>query len=156
MSDVGKLYQDAILEHSRNPRNATLPEATDHRAEGHNPLCGDRVTVAVELRGDVIAAIGFDGVGCAISLAAASMMTQAVEGVTVARARELGQRFEALVTGAGPEAEAKADAEAGAGEGRSVVEELAVFAGVVEYPMRRRCATLCWETLSRALDKQDR
>jgi nitrogen fixation NifU-like protein len=138
MSDLRQLYQEVILDHSRSPRNFRLPAGANHSAEGHNPLCGDRQTVALELDGDVIRDIGFEGSGCAISMASASMMTEAVKGRSKEDASELFEQFHAVVTGKGP-----ADIDA--------LEKLAVFAGVAGFPMRVKCATLCWHTLNAAL-----
>jgi len=139
MSDLRDLYQEVILEHSKAPRNfGKLPGANGH-AEGYNPLCGDHFTVYVEMQGDVIQDIRFEGTGCAISKASASMMTQSVKGKTVAAAEEFFQQFHKLVTGQAP---ANGGAELG---------KLAVFGGVSEFPVRVKCATLAWHTLLAAL-----
>ncbi len=138
MSDLRDLYQEVILDHNRHPRNfGPLPEA-DHTAEGSNPLCGDRVKVFLKMNGDVIEGVSFEGAGCAISTASASLMTEAMAGKTAAEARALFDRFHELMTvGAGdPEALGK----------------LAAFSGVREFPMRVKCATLAWHTLKAALD----
>jgi nitrogen fixation protein NifU and related proteins len=140
MSDLRELYQELIVDHNRRPRNfGPLPDA-DRRAEGHNPLCGDRVTVYVKLDGDRIADVHFEGAGCAISTASASLMTLAVKGKTVAEADALFHRFHDLVTGQreGPELEEQ-------------LGKLAVLAGVREFPSRVKCATLAWHTLESGL-----
>jgi nitrogen fixation NifU-like protein len=141
MSDhLRELYQQVILDHNRKPRNFRKPEGANRSAEGFNPLCGDQVTVYLELRDDVIADIGFQGSGCAIDRAAASMMTASLKGKTVAEAEGLFAGFHRMLT---------ADRNPGpAGEG---LGKLAVFAGVSEYPSRIKCATLPWHTLRAAL-----
>jgi nitrogen fixation NifU-like protein len=138
MNDLRQLYQEVILDHSKSPRNFRLPAGASHSAEGYNPLCGDRQTVALALEGQVIRDIGFQGSGCAISMASASMMTEAVKGRSKEEAEKLFELFHAVVTGKGP-------ADPGA------LDKLAVFAGVAEFPMRVKCATLCWHTLNAAL-----
>ena len=140
MSELRDLYQDVILEHSKSPRNyRELPEA-NHKAEGFNPLCGDRFTVYVTMDGDAIRDISFQGSGCAISKASASMMTQIVKGKSAAEAEKLFDSFHRLVTG---QAHANGDADLG---------KLAVFSGVSEFPARVKCATLAWHTLHAALE----
>jgi nitrogen fixation NifU-like protein len=138
--DVRELYQSTILDHNKRPRNFRVPEARNREARGNNPLCGDQLTVYVELEGDTIRDVGFQGSGCAISKASASLMTEAVKGRRVADVEALFGRFHALVTGdptAPPE-------DAGLGK-------LLVFAGVREYPVRVKCATLPWHTVRAAL-----
>jgi nitrogen fixation protein NifU and related proteins len=143
MADLRDLYQDVILEHSKAPRNfGELPDAKN-RAEGFNPLCGDRYTVYVQLHGDCIGEITFQGSGCAISKASASMMTQSVKGKTTAEASRMFDRFHRLVTGQGL---------ANGDEGE--LGKLSVFSGVSEYPVRVKCATLAWHTLRAALGGQ--
>ena len=140
MSDLRDLYQEVILDHNRRPRNfGPLPEA-NHQAEGNNPLCGDRITVYLDLEGDRIRNISFQGAGCAISTASASLMTEALKGHSVEEARSLFHGFHEMVT--------KGD------EGEDL-GKLAVFTGVREYPMRVKCATLAWHTLMAALDQKD-
>jgi nitrogen fixation NifU-like protein len=143
MSDLPQLYQELILDHGRNPRGVRVPEAANRTAHGHNPLCGDELDVRLRQEGEVVADIGFEGSGCAISTAAASTMTEAVRGKTVAEVRELSRRFRELVTG-------KTDP-ARAGE----LDKLAAFVGVSGFPMRVKCATLAWHTLEAALDGAD-
>jgi len=141
MSDLRELYQTTILDHNRQPRNFRVPAAANRSATGHNPLCGDRVSVHVELEDGVVKDVGFQGNGCAISTASASLMTQAVKGKPVADVRRLFDAFHALVT-SDPRREIDPDG----------VGKLAVFAGVREYPVRVKCATLAWHTLRAALD----
>lgn len=140
MSDLRDLYQDVILEHSKAPRNYRELPAANHKAEGFNPLCGDRFTVYVTMEGDSIRDISFQGSGCAISKASASMMTQIVKGKSAAEAEKLFESFHKLVTG---QASSNGDVELG---------KLAVFSGVSEYPVRVKCATLAWHTLRAALE----
>jgi len=143
MSELRELYQEVILEHSRKPRNFRAPENANHKAEGFNPLCGDHFTVYVELEGDAIRDIGFQGSGCAISKASASMMTQSLKGKSAAEAEELFSKFHDVVTG-----HAEGNEEN--------LGKLAVFAGVSEFPLRVKCATLAWHALRAALQgKQD-
>jgi nitrogen fixation protein NifU and related proteins len=144
MSDLSDLYQEVILDHNRRPRNyGVLPEPA-RRARGHNPLCGDRLTVSLRVEGEGICEIQFEGSGCAISKASASLMTEAVKGRTVAEALALFERFQALVT---TPIERAVDHES--------IGKLAVFAGVREFPMRVKCATLAWHTLKSALAQAD-
>ena len=145
MSDLRDLYQEVILEHSKAPRNFRVQPAADHKAEGFNPLCGDRFTIYVTMDGEAIRDVSFQGSGCAISKASASMMTQSVKGKTLAEAEKIFERFHDLVTGKDhsktPESE---------------LGKLTVFSGVSEFPVRVKCATLAWHTLHAALeDKQD-
>jgi nitrogen fixation NifU-like protein len=141
MSDLRELYQTTILDHNKQPRNFRKPEGSNREADGWNPLCGDKVTVYVTLDDDdVVQEIGFQGSGCAISTASASMMTQAVKGKTADEVIELFDRFHELVSG--PPA---SESELG------VLGKLRVFGGVREYPMRVKCATLPWHTLRSAM-----
>lgn len=140
ISDLRDLYQEVILEHSKAPRNYRVLAAANHKAEGYNPLCGDRFTVYLELEGDVIRDISFQGAGCAISKASASMMTQALKGKTRAQAEEFFERFHELVTGQSPAGDA------------APLGKLAAFSGVSEFPVRVKCATLAWHTLHAALE----
>ena len=140
MSDLRELYQEVILDHNRRPRNFGPLEGADHRAEGYNPLCGDRITVRAKLDGDVIKDIRFEGSGCAISTASASVMTETLKGKTIDEAKALGVVFHDLATG-------KLD-------GQDRLEDLgkmAVFSGVSEFPVRVKCATLPWHTMKAAL-----
>ncbi len=142
MSDLRELYQEVLLDHYRRPRNFGPLQGANRSAEGHNPLCGDQLKVHVDLLGDRVARVGFEGSGCAISTASASLMTEAVAGKTVAEAEALFHRFHDMLTG-DPSREAEVDPELG---------KLAVFAGVREYPVRVKCATLAWHTLRAALE----
>jgi nitrogen fixation NifU-like protein len=144
MDDLRDLYQEVILDHNKRPRNFGALAGANRSAEGHNPLCGDRVTVHLEVDGaGRIQGISFEGAGCAISTASASLMTDAIKGRTTEEARELFQGFHKLLT-------------TGEGAGAPELGKLAVFTGVREYPMRVKCATLAWHTLQAALDQQDR
>ena len=141
MSSLSELYQNVILEHNRSPRNyRAIPDA-DGQADGHNPLCGDHVTVWVRLDGDVIGDVGFQGAGCAISKASASLMTGAVKGKSRAEVEGLFDRFHQLVTGTLP-----------AGQSETL-GKLAVFSGVSQFPIRVKCASLSWHTLKAALER---
>jgi nitrogen fixation NifU-like protein len=141
MSDLRDLYQEVILDHSRGPRNFRVPETSTNRAEGYNPLCGDRFTVYVTVENGVIRDAAFQGSGCAISRASASMMTEAVKGRTLEEAETLFQGFHDLVMGQG-----------GAEDTAGGLGKLAVFSGVGEFPARVKCATLAWHTLRAALE----
>jgi len=148
MSDLSDLYQEVILDHNKNPRNfGKLEDAVEGTGEvrhavGHNPLCGDRLTLYVDTDGESIRDIRFDGSGCAISKASASLMTEAVKGLPLAESRKLFDGFHQLMTG-DPAVAGKAGSELG---------KLAVFEGVREFPIRVKCATLAWHTLQAALD----
>jgi nitrogen fixation protein NifU and related proteins len=141
MADLRDLYQEVILEHSKAPRNFKELKDADHRAEGFNPLCGDRFTVYLYMDGDSIRDISFQGSGCAISKASASMMTQSLKGKTRADAEKLFATFHDVVTGRTPANESEAE-----------LGKLAVFSGVSEFPTRVKCATLAWHTLQSAMD----
>jgi nitrogen fixation NifU-like protein len=143
MGNLGTLYQDLILDHNRAPRNYRLMENANRRVEGHNPLCGDRLTVWLRMEGDLIQDVAFQGSGCAISRASASLMTAAVKGKTKREAAELFERFHRLVTGSLQPAETQA------------MGKLAAFAGVSEFPVRIKCASLSWHALRAALDQPD-
>ena len=139
-SDLRELYQEVILDHGKRPRNfRPLPDA-NRRAEGYNPLCGDRETVSLKLVGDVLEDIAFEGAGCAISTASASMMTESLKGKTRPEAEALFTRFHDLITG-----------EDKSGPGGPALGKLEVFSGVREYPVRIKCATLPWHTMKAAL-----
>ncbi|HEX2252080.1 MAG TPA: SUF system NifU family Fe-S cluster assembly protein [Thermoanaerobaculia bacterium] len=148
MSDLSDLYQDVILDHSRRPRNFGALPTANHAAEGDNPLCGDRLTLGVEVRDGEIAGIAFEGSGCAISMASASLMTEAVRGRPVGEAGELSERFRRLLKGEGAGAE---EGSAGAVAELEALGKLAALEGVKRYPMRVKCATLAWHTLDAAL-----
>ena len=140
MNDLRELYQEVILDHGRTPRNFGKIENTKLHADGHNPLCGDRLTVFLEVDGGKIVNARFDGSGCAISVASASLMTEAVVGQDLARVEKLFEDFQALVTG-------KLDPE----EAPARLGKLAVFAGVRDFPVRIKCATLAWHTARSAM-----
>ncbi len=144
MSDLRELYQEVILDHNRRPMNFRKLECADRTCEGFNPLCGDRLTLFLDLDGDVIRDVSFEGTGCAISRASASLMTDALKGKTVADAHALFDRFHELVT-SDPDTPAVTDG----------LGKLAVFAGVREHPSRVKCATLSWHTLKAAVAGRD-
>ena len=138
VSELGDLYQEVILDHNRRPRNfGTLPGA--RAAVGHNPLCGDRITVFLDRDGDTLKDVRFEGAGCAISKASASMMTESVKGKTRAQAERLFDAFHGMLT-----EDAPPDA--------ALLGKLVVFSGVREFPVRVKCATLAWHTLRAALE----
>ena len=141
MSELEELYQEVIIDHSRSPRNFHALKEANRQAEGYNPLCGDHFKVYLRVENDVIKEIGFEGPGCAISKASASMMTGSVKGKTVAEAKALFEEFRNLFAG---EYIQKVDVER--------LGKLAAFAGVREYPVRVKCATLAWHTLKAGLD----
>ena len=142
MSDLRDLYQEVILEHARKPRNFRKIESEGRRvAEGYNRLCGDRLHVYVTVADGLVQDASFEGSGCAISTASASMMTQAVKGKTEAEARALFQRFHHLVT------------EGAAAPDEAALGKLVIFSGVHEFPARVKCASLAWHTLQAALDR---
>lgn len=141
MSDLRDLYQEVILDHNRSPRNFGRLDGADLSADGHNPLCGDRLSVTVKLNGDRVSDVRFEGAGCAISKASASLMTEGVKGRTLDELPRLFDRFHRLVTDRTAPVD---DAELG---------KLAVFAGVRDYPARVKCAVLAWHTLRAALDE---
>lgn len=140
MSDLRDLYQEVILDHNRSPRNFGTLEGANRRADGHNPLCGDQLSIAVKIVDDVVVDLRFEGSGCAISKASASLMTEVAKGKTVAEVYRLFERFHELVT---DQTASVDDAKLG---------KLAVFAGVRDYPVRVKCAVLAWHTLKAAFD----
>jgi nitrogen fixation NifU-like protein len=143
MSDLTDLYQEVILDHNRRPRNfGVLADAT-HHAEGYNPLCGDRLILFLKLDGDVITDVSFEGSGCAISKASASLMTDTLKGRGVADARALFERFHRMVT-TPPDREVED------------LGKLSVLAGVREFPVRVKCASLAWHTLKAALERSEK
>lgn len=143
MSELRDLYQEVILDHSKHPRNRGRLEGA-REARGHNPLCGDQVTIYVQVEAGRIRAVTFEGSGCAISTASTSMLTDTLVGKTPEEAEALFRRFHDVVTG-----EAPADAS------MEALGKLAVFAGVAEFPVRVKCATLPWHTLRAALEGAD-
>jgi len=140
MNDLADLYQEVILDHNRAPRNFRVLPPPSRQANGFNPLCGDKLTVYLELDGDTVRDVAFQGSGCAISKASASLMTEIVKGRTRAESEALYRRFHALVTG-------------GPGDPAGLGKLLA-FGGVSEFPIRVKCATLAWHTLRAALDSR--
>jgi nitrogen fixation NifU-like protein len=138
MSELTDLYQEVILDHNRRPRNFRAMEGASRTQEGYNPLCGDRLTLYVRLDGDRIGDVSFQGTGCAISKASASLMTDAVKGKTVEEARAIFDRFHEMVTSS-PESAVPE------------IGKLAVLAGVREFPTRVKCASLAWHTLKAAV-----
>jgi nitrogen fixation NifU-like protein len=142
-SDLRELYQEVILDHAKRPRNfRELPEA-NRKAEGYNPLCGDKATVFVRLEGDTVTDVSFKGAGCSISTASASLMTEALKGKTRAEVEALFDRFHRLVTSDPSKAAENTAPELG---------KLAAFAGVCEFPVRVKCASLPWHTFKAALE----
>jgi nitrogen fixation protein NifU and related proteins len=138
-----ELYQQTILEHNRSPRNFKKIEKPSHFAEGYNPLCGDHLNIYMSVNDKgILQDIGFDGSGCAISKASASMMTTALKGKTVAEAQALFEQFHKLIIG-----DLKPDRD------KNDLGKLTVFSGIWQYPARVKCAVLCWHTMKGALDK---
>ena len=138
MAELRDLYQDIILEHSKHPRNYRTLEAANRTAEGYNPLCGDHFRIFLDVEGEHIRDISFQGSGCAISKASASMMTQVVKGKRTEEAEELMEKFHHVATGKN-------------GVDSNELGKLAAFAGVSEFPVRVKCATLAWHALRAAL-----
>ncbi len=142
MSELNDLYQQVILDHNKKPRNFRKPEVFNRTAQGHNPLCGDQLTVYLQLDNGVISDVAFEGSGCAISKAAASMMTQALKGKTTDETNRLFTEFHQMVTGDEDE------------ETPDDLGNLRIFSGVREFPVRVKCATLPWHTFKAALENQ--
>jgi nitrogen fixation NifU-like protein len=141
MADLRELYQEVIFDHYKRPRNFRALPGADCHAEGHNPLCGDRVTVYLKTRDGVIEDVSFEGSGCAISTASASLMTEVLKGKPLAEVERLFAGFHAMVTDAAPGTYAE-------------LGKLEVLSGVREFPARVKCATLAWHTLNAALHQQ--
>lgn len=142
MDDLRDLYQDIILDHNRSPRNFRVMEDATHRVEGFNPLCGDHYTVYLKMEGDIVSDVSFEGTGCAISKASASVMTTALKGKTRSDADALFEKFHELVM-------RKEDVTE---EELEDLGKVGAFVGVRDYPMRVKCATLAWHTMHSALD----
>lgn len=140
--DLTDLYQDIIIDHNRAPRNFRRIEPATRQAEGYNPLCGDKLTVYLKMDGDRVEDVSFEGSGCAISVASASLMTDYLKGRTEAEAETLYHDVHALLTGKSDEAADR-------------LGKLAALAGVRDYPSRVKCATLCWHTIQAALEERD-
>jgi len=145
MNDLRELYQEVILDHSRNPRNFGRLEGANCEAQGNNPLCGDQITLFVRTEDGVVTDISFEGSGCAISTASASMMTEALKGKSIEDAQEIFEQFHGMVTG-DPLRESQNAQNLG---------KLSVFAGVREFPVRVKCASLAWHTLKAAIEESD-
>ena len=143
MAGLRELYQEVILDHNRKPRNFRRLGAPTAAAEGYNPLCGDRISVELEVEGDTLRDIAFQGSGCAISKASASMMTAALKGKTVSEAAAAVEQFRAMLTEERPSV-----------DGPALPGRLTALAGVREFPIRIKCATLAWHTLRAALQGQ--
>jgi nitrogen fixation NifU-like protein len=143
MSDLTDLYQEVILDHNRRPRNFGVLENATHHAEGYNPLCGDRLNLFLTLDGDVITDVRFEGSGCAISKASASLMTDSLKGCDISAARSLFDRFHRMVT-TPPDREVED------------LGKLSALAGVREFPVRVKCASLAWHTLKAALERNEK
>jgi nitrogen fixation protein NifU and related proteins len=143
MSELNDLYQEVILDHNKNPRNFRAIENATNEADGHNPLCGDALKVYLNIENDQVTDVAFKGSGCAISKASASMMTQAVKGKTKAEAETLFNEFRAMVMG---ELDIETD--------ENSLGKLKIFAGVLEFPARVKCASLSWHTVHAALNEE--
>jgi nitrogen fixation NifU-like protein len=138
--DLKELYRDVILDHNRSPRNFGRLDPADAQASGHNPLCGDRLDLTLRLEGDRVRELRFEGQGCAISTASASLMTDAVKGRSRAEITQLYHDVHALLTG-------------GAAAPSEQLGKLLALGGIAEYPARVKCASLCWHTLNAALER---
>ena len=141
MSDLRDLYQEVVIDHARRPRNFGVPAQHNRHAEGFNPLCGDKLTLYLDVADGLIRNAGFEGAGCAISMASASLLTEALKGKTEAEAQDLFSAFHDLVTGQ-------------AAAGAAALGKLQVLAGVQEFPARIKCAILAWHTMRAALNDQ--
>ena len=142
MSDLSDLYREILLDHNSKPRNFRRLEDANRSADGYNPLCGDKIELYLKVDDQVIADVGFQGSGCAISRASASMLTQSIKGQSVERAQQIFEAFNRMLTE--PEAELDYD----------TLEDLECLAGVSEFPTRIKCAILAWHTLRAALEQQ--
>jgi nitrogen fixation NifU-like protein len=142
--DLRELYQEVILDHGKNPRNHRFPEPFNREGRGYNPLCGDKITLRLQLDGDTISDVGFIGQGCAISQASCSTMTEAIKGKKLSEVEDLFSKFHTMLT-----------SDKGSNEDLDALGKLAVFAGVREFTMRVKCATLGWHTLNQALRNED-
>ena len=140
MADLGDLYQEILLEHNSRPKNFRQLEDATTTADGFNPLCGDKITIYIKVDDGAIADVGFQGTGCAISRASASMLTQSIKGQTVGRAQEIFQAFHTMLT------------EPGADLDYDTLGDLETLSGVIEFPTRIKCAILAWHTMISALD----
>ena len=147
MSALRELYQEVILDHGKSPRNFGKPEQVTSESNGHNPLCGDTVTIYLKVKDNIVEDVGFEGRGCAISIASASMMTEILRGKSIAEIGAMFERFHHLVT--------NDDAGTGHGGDGEDFEKLTVLSGIKEFPMRVKCATLAWHTMQAALKGDD-
>lgn len=147
MSALRELYQEVILDHGKSPRNFGKPEQVTSESNGHNPLCGDTVTIYLKVKDNIVEDVGFEGRGCAISIASASMMTEILRGKSIAEIGAMFERFHHLVT--------NDDAGTGDGIDGEDFEKLTVLSGIKEFPMRVKCATLAWHTMQAALKGDD-
>ncbi|MFQ6112827.1 MAG: Fe-S cluster assembly sulfur transfer protein SufU [bacterium] len=145
MEDLRELYQQVILDHNKNPKNFTILNDANHTSEGYNPLCGDKVNIYLKIEDDIIKDISFQGSGCAISKASASVMTTELKGKAIVEAKQLFEKFQKLITG-------ELDADSHLME----LGRLAVFAGVREFPVRVKCAALAWHTMIAALENENK
>ncbi|MFQ5429605.1 MAG: Fe-S cluster assembly sulfur transfer protein SufU [Phycisphaerae bacterium] len=141
MSDLTEFYQELILDHNKRPRNRRRIEDADYHAQGYNPLCGDKVTVFLKVQDGRVRDVAFEGSGCAISTASASIMTETLRGKTLDQAKALFEKFHAMITGEPIEKDEGPD-----------LGKLEVFSGVCRYPARVKCAALVWHTVQAALD----
>jgi nitrogen fixation NifU-like protein len=144
MNELRELYQEVILDHNKSPRNKGHLECPTNQAEGYNPLCGDHINVYVDVKDGIVKDIKFDGCGCAISTASASLMTEALKGKSIVEVKEIFGRFHALVTSDTDDPEFFED-----------FDSLMALSGVREFPVRVKCATLAWHTLREALEGKD-
>jgi nitrogen fixation NifU-like protein len=145
LDDLRELYQEVILDHGKNPRNFGKPDEVSHHANGHNPLCGDRISVYLEVDSDgVVRNAAFDGRGCAISQASASLMTEIVSGKTLEQVEQLFRNFHEMCT-----SDAKIEVDEDLAD---EMDRLQVMSGVRQYPIRVKCATLAWHTMNSALE----
>ena len=142
-SDLRELYQSVILDHNKHPRNFCKPKCSNRTAEGVNPLCGDQLTIYLDVEDGIVKDVGFSGTGCAISTASASLMTQTIKGMKIEEAERLFKGFREMVT-ADPQSD----------PGGKDLGKLSVFSGVREFPMRVKCATLAWHALNSAVKGQ--
>jgi nitrogen fixation NifU-like protein len=140
MADLGDLYQEILLEHNSQPKNFRRLKDATATADGFNPLCGDKITLYIKVEDGAVADVGFQGTGCAISRASASMLTQSIKGQTVARAQEIFQAFHTMLTEPGAELD------------YDTLGDLETLSGVIEFPTRIKCAILAWHTMISALD----
>jgi len=143
-SELRDLYQQVIIDHSKNPRNFCICEGANHIKEGYNPLCGDKIKLYIKEKNGIIEDVCFQGIGCAISMSSASLMSEAIKGKTIAEAMKLFDEFQKLLTVKDYKEDAK------------LLGKLEVLAGVAEYPMRIKCATLPWHTLKAALNDEEK